>query len=440
MFTHDHFDGQKRWGYPESDRSSALKRLSRLHGRPVLICGQNASGVRAGFLEDHPGLADFTFLDVPTTKIFSIPEGQFNHAHTDLWMHRASSYRDKARAWLAKQVARKEPRRLPDLEVRNVRRAFHNGEHNAFTDLISWNGRIWLTFRSCPDGHMVFSTSRIIILSSDDRGQTWKKEHDFSVPLRDTRDPHFLAFRDQLFVYTGTWYSGEGELPRAEYDINKHLGYAVHTGDGKEWSSPVQLEGTYGHYIWRAASHGDRAYLCGRRKKHYSESESGTGGARVLESALLESEDGLIWRFRSLFQTERGNETAFLFEADGSLLSLSRSENRKTDLGRSQPPYLQWDRKTLETYLGGPLLVKWGNRYLAGGRHHGKEGARTRLYWLDDDRLHTCAELPSGGDNSYPGFVAFDEKEGLVSWYSSHENDAEGNPLTAIYVANLIRN
>lgn len=106
MFTHDHFDGQKTWGYPDSDRESALIRLARLHGRPVLICGQNASTVRDDFLKDHLDLADFTFLDVPTTKIFAIPEGPYRHAHTDLWMHRDSEQRTQARAWLQSVLAR----------------------------------------------------------------------------------------------------------------------------------------------------------------------------------------------------------------------------------------------------------------------------------------------------------------------------------------------
>ena len=48
---------------------------------------------------------------------------------------------------------------LPQIEVTNIRRAYHNGEHNAFTDLIRWKGKFWLTFRSCPDGHMVHPTS-----------------------------------------------------------------------------------------------------------------------------------------------------------------------------------------------------------------------------------------------------------------------------------------
>ena len=62
--------------------------------------------------------------------------------------------------------------KLPEVRVTNVRRVFHNGEHNAFTDLIRFQGRYFLTFRSCPDGHMVHPTASIIILSSKDL-KTW---------------------------------------------------------------------------------------------------------------------------------------------------------------------------------------------------------------------------------------------------------------------------
>ena len=62
---------------------------------------------------------------------------------------------------------------LPRVRVESVRRIFHNGEHNAFTDLIRYKGVYYLTFRSCPDGHMVHPTSSIIVLSSRD-GVEWR--------------------------------------------------------------------------------------------------------------------------------------------------------------------------------------------------------------------------------------------------------------------------
>ncbi len=241
---------------------------------------------------------------------------------------------------------------LPLAKVTNVRRVYHNGEHNAFTDLIRWRGKFWLTFRSCPDGHSVNPTSSIRVLSSDD-ARNWKEVHRFSVPKRDTRDPHFLDFKDKLFIYTGTWYCGDGPLPREQYDINKHLGYAVWTADGQEFSGPQQLEGTYGHYIWRTAAHDGRAYLCGRRMRGYAQA---VGQRELMQSAMLESDDGLIWRFHSLFQESRGDETAFAFEPNGDLLAVSRSGSQPAQLVKAPPPYTQCTRKDLPEYIGGPLL------------------------------------------------------------------------------------
>ncbi len=322
----------------------------------------------------------------------------------------------------------------PKVKVTNVRRVFHNGEHNAFTDLIRWKGKFWLTFRSCPDGHMVHPTSKVIVLSSSDTKE-WKEEYNFSVPKRDVRDPHFLIFKEKLFIYAGTWFSGDGPLPRDEYDLNRHLGYAVWSEDGETWNDPRQLEGTYGHYIWKAATYDGKAYLCGRRKKAYS---SGVGETKIVQSALLESDDGLIWRFKSLFQENRGDETAFLFEEDGSLLAVSRtSGGEPAQLVRSKTPFSEWTRKDFPFYIGGPHLAKWGDRYFVGGRRNSKKGPKTGLFWLVGDELKSFAILPSGGDNSYPGFVALDDKHGVVSWYSSHEKDDEGKTITAIYMADL---
>jgi hypothetical protein len=99
IITHDHFDGHRRWNYPESDRASALRRLARLKGRPVLACG-----IGSEFLRDHPEIAELTELKPPVSEIFEIPEGKVVHEHTDRWMHRASESRARARAWLKAQL------------------------------------------------------------------------------------------------------------------------------------------------------------------------------------------------------------------------------------------------------------------------------------------------------------------------------------------------
>ena len=147
--------------------------------------------------------------------------------------------------------------------------------------------------------------------------------------------------------------------------MNQQLGYAAVSADGRTWSEPIMLEGTYGHFIWRAAAHKGSAYLCGRRKREFVELQ--TDDRSFHESAMLESDDGLIWRTRALFQTTHGNETAFLFEPDDSVLAVARCTMNNSQLCHSKPPYSEWVRTDLNCFIGGPLLVKWGARYLVGG-------------------------------------------------------------------------
>lgn len=102
LFAHDHFDGDREWGYPECDRASALVRIKRLGGRPVFVSWENkgASRLKETFLGKHADLGAFTFQDLPVHQIFSIPEAPYVHSHTDLWMHRESPQRETAREWL----------------------------------------------------------------------------------------------------------------------------------------------------------------------------------------------------------------------------------------------------------------------------------------------------------------------------------------------------
>jgi hypothetical protein len=282
---------------------------------------------------------------------------------------------------------------------------------------------------------MVHPTASIIILASDD-AKEWHQVHRFRVAKRDTRDPHFLVFKERLFVYTGTWYSGATTLPRDQYDLNLHLGYAAWSVDGTKWHSPILLDGTFGHYIWKANTFGGKAYLCGRRKIDFE--VLARGEPRETESLMLESDDGLIWRKRATFQEIAGDETAFQFEQDGTVIGIGRRGGDKAQLLQSSPPYTKWKRTELNRYIGGPLIIRWGDRYVVGGRKMiDKQGPKTSMYWLVGTDLHEFAELPSGGDTSYPGFIEFSPTRAMMSWYSSHEKDEKGRSITAIYLADL---
>jgi hypothetical protein len=323
----------------------------------------------------------------------------------------------------------------PSIEIGAPRKLIDDGHHNAFTDLCAFRGRFYLTYRRCPDGHMLFSSSEIVVMASDD-GDSWQEVFVFGAAPRDVRDPHLLVFKDRLLVYSGAWQIPDPGRPRT---LNDHLGFAAYSDDGQQWHGPHPLEGTYGHYIWRAAAHGDTAYLCGRRRKGYAPGEEEKTDRTQIESALLASKDGLVWNYHGLFTEEYGDETAFLFEEDGEVVALARgADARPARICRARPPYTEWQRTDLDRNVGGPLLAKWGKHYLVGGRKSLEpDKPRTTLYWLVDDHLQEIGELPSGGDNSYPGFVVLDKKRALLSYYSSHEGSGSGLAPSAIYLAEL---
>lgn len=327
---------------------------------------------------------------------------------------------------------------LPEIKVDSVRKIFDDGNHNGFTDMCRFGGYIYLAFRSSPTGHAILPDSKIVVLRSRD-GAEWKQVFTFNVPLRDVRDAHFLIFREKLFVYVGAWLCNP-KTPGVS-DVNDLLGYAAWTCDGNTWEGPQSLEGTYGHYIWRAAAYGGKAYLCGRRVRDFTPTEEPQPIRAVIQSALLESEDGLVWKWAGLFQEVWGNETAFLFEDDGSIVAVARSRGHG-QICKSQPPYREWTRTDLGRFIGGPLIVKWAGRYLVGGRKfltpdEPEKNPRTVLSWLNGDQLIDVAELPSGGDTAYPGFVSISDNKALISYYSSHEGSKSNVAPCSIYLAEI---
>ena len=98
MIAHDHFDGQNKWGYPEKRQNLGTQTPGSIARTPVLVCGN-----KNDYLKHHPKLGAFTFLPVPVSEIFDIPDGPVIHTHTDLWAHRDSETRKTARSYVCQK-------------------------------------------------------------------------------------------------------------------------------------------------------------------------------------------------------------------------------------------------------------------------------------------------------------------------------------------------
>jgi len=114
FIAHDHYDGVREWrgtawGSPLADyRDSAIQRLKRLKGRPVLICQNGVTQNVNDYLADYKNLAKFTFIDVPIKEIFpQIPNALIVHPHTDRWMFVDSKERRQVWKWMENVQKRK---------------------------------------------------------------------------------------------------------------------------------------------------------------------------------------------------------------------------------------------------------------------------------------------------------------------------------------------
>lgn len=316
-----------------------------------------------------------------------------------------------------------------------VTKVHDDGRHNAFTDLCRFKGKLYLTFRASPTGHGRATDSTIVVLrSEDDEGSEWRCVHEFNVAGSDVRDPHLVIFKDRLHVHTTASCCSDIDPERA---FGQNQAYVSSTLDGLSWDSPQPMAGTVGWFIWRSAVHDGKAYLTARRIAMGQWQNT----KPVWECCLLASEDFQSWKPISRILENFGAEADMHIASDASMVVLARRKQLlPAMICRSRPPYREWTRHELTRPVAGPRITAWGEQMLVGGRKAlGAGQNRTVISWLIDEQLVDLIELPSGGDTGYPGFVALNQTQGLLSYYSSHEGSGSKKALSAIYIARLKR-
>jgi len=92
MLLHSHYDGVRKWNYPDSDPASARKRLNRLGTRPQFISHELSTRQTETFLRNSETRGQFTFMALPYPN------------HSDEWVLKDIPARTTARNWLKKIV------------------------------------------------------------------------------------------------------------------------------------------------------------------------------------------------------------------------------------------------------------------------------------------------------------------------------------------------
>lgn len=312
------------------------------------------------------------------------------------------------------------PERSNSLELVEVRQIWGKAPHNAFTDLIRYDGKFYCTFREGETHWSEGANGKIRVIVSEN-GESWKPTALLSME-GDLRDPKLSITPDNQLMLTCF-----RRFNPTRYPDEHEQTFAYFSRDGHNWSKPVEI-GTEDRWLWRITWYDGKAYGI---------SYGGAEGEPPFNSPrfarLLISDDGRA--FESIARFDHAGESTIRFTQDGTAYCLFRSQQNRGLLGISSPDYQNWTWKDLQIQIGGPDMIQLDDgRFLAVVRLYEGE-QRTSVCWLSPETgtLTEALELPSGGDTSYAGMV---EHDGYlwVSYYSSHEEK------TAIYLAKISLN
>ncbi|MCX7666857.1 MAG: glycoside hydrolase [Gemmataceae bacterium] len=299
--------------------------------------------------------------------------------------------------------------------VVSVNKIWDQAPHNAFTDLVRFQGRWFCVFREGKD-HVSPDGALRVITSTD--GVKWESAALITSKNSDLRDAKITVTPDGQLMLCGA----EALHDRSQHT---HQSLAWFSRDGRNWSEKHPI-GDPDFWLWRVTWHKGTAYSIGY----------GCGKEGLLR--LYVSKDGKKFEtlVDRLLEGGHPNETSIVFEGDTAYCLLRRDgagpKLNTALLGIAQAPYTKWEWKDLGVPIGGPHLIQLPDgRWLAAVRLLDKK-VRTSLCWLDpkEGKLTEFLTLPSGGDTSYPGLVLYQDQL-WISYYSSHEGK------TSIYLAKM---
>ncbi|HSU55251.1 MAG TPA: exo-alpha-sialidase [Candidatus Dormibacteraeota bacterium] len=299
---------------------------------------------------------------------------------------------------------------------------WHGEKHNAFTDLIRFEGKWYCTFRESR-AH-VGGSGKIRVLASSD-GDAWNSAALVAEDGIDLRDPKLSITPDNrlMLLMGGSVYEGK--------TLKERQPRVAFSKDATNWTAPEKIL-EKGDWLWRVTWHKGTAY--GIAYYSVTNRTSKTQGNSAVK--LVATEDGIKFRTVTPLQVDGSpNESTLRFLPSGDCVALVRRESgdKQAWIGTSSLPYKDWKWQPAGMQIGGPNFIVLSNdRMVASGRQYNGKLAENRTF-VGDMTLHDVnADLivPSGGDCSYSGMVWH---AGIlwVSYYSSHEG------ATDIYLAKV---
>jgi hypothetical protein len=296
-----------------------------------------------------------------------------------------------------------------------VRKIWSNEHHNAFTSLIKFKGSFYCSFRQGSD-HAGGEDGVVRIIRSND-GKNWKPVAVLEKEGYDLRDPKLSVTPDgNIMVLMG----GSVYRDREIQSRLSHVSFSDRSGNEFQPPQPVIIpDKKMNDWLWRVTWHDKTGY--------------GVVYRLPRKISLIKTSDGINYELvKDLDEVGGGpNESTVRIMPDGEMFMMVRRASGGGLWGRSRPPYTHWSWVDAGMRFGGPDFVSLADDLFIAGTRVYEEPRYTGIFLVNRAGLfREILRLPSGGDNSYPGFVVGRHKI-YVSYYSSHE----GN--TSIYFAEI---
>lgn len=312
----------------------------------------------------------------------------------------------------------------------------HKNNSQAFPDLATFQGRLYLAFRTAPS-HFPSTKAHLQIFTSRD-GETWQADHLID-HIHDIRDPQFLNFKGNLYLFFMSHTHG------LRHHGPETIAYMKKTRAG--WSDPVagsvrksgfwDIKAKDGRVVMSAYSNSDEDGRKGRRR------------LRFLTSSDLEHWEPIYTPpiTRQMLGRYETSETSFDFTDNGSIIGTIRSliyPNLNFSFSPGRPDL--WRIKVDRFKCDGPRLFSHqGEFYLAARRslfyhlrsqpyrffpgfrnlvnisRYSFSRKRTALYHFNAQTLQIShiTDFPSHGDTGYSAVAHLDGNRFLLVYYSS---------------------
>jgi hypothetical protein len=315
-------------------------------------------------------------------------------------------------------------------EPLDIRRIWDRGNHNAFTDITFFKGKLYIVFRE-GDGHIPNKDNTgngIIRILSSVSGEFWESEAVLQLEGIDLRDPKIsVTPKKRLMIVMGGSKYENGQLK----SIGSYVAFSDPNATKFSQPEPIVLEESIKSdfdWLWRVTWYDKTGYGV-----VYQSNVDGEKGKN--KAVLVKTTKGTEYEVVTELDVDgTPNEATVRFISGGEMLILIRREgdDKMGMLGSSKAPYTDWSWEKLDFRLGGPNFeIIPINKILIGTRVYSEEGNYTALLLgKKNEPYKEVMRLPSGGDNSYMGIFTISGYV-WVSYYSSHEGK------TSIYYARI---